>query len=274
MSVRTPVATGRPPRSRAATTPSVDVGRTAGAAPPAIAVDLGSGRTQVWVAGSGTVGGPTSDTAGRLGRLVHRGRVVDGAGCIVLLSELVRRFKQPIAPRSVVAVCRPVQVTEAEQEAMRRVVTEVFAPSRVLFVDTVRAAAIGAGTAAGGLLIADIGFEVTEVALLDQGRVQAARRSDIGTRDLERGATPEHIARTTSRMIDDLRHDAAGLPALSAARSRGLVVVGDGAMKPDVTVQIAGQIRIPVRCAASPWGAALNGAGLAAMAVTRHPATS
>ena len=169
-------------------------------------------------------------------------------------------------------VCRPVLATVAEQYALRQVVAAVLAPSRVLFIDTVRAAAIGAGAAAGSLLIADIGAELSEVAALQHGRVMAARRTDIGTRDLKRGAPTELLARTTTRMINELRHDPAQA-LVPAALTRGLIVVGDGAMTPSLTLQIAASLRIPVRSAAAPWTAALNGAGLAAMSAARHPAT-
>lgn len=148
----------------------------------------------MWVAGRGSVSCPTGDTFGTAGPLVRRGRVLDGSGCIVVLSQLIRRYSDPIPPGSVAVVCRPVLATMAEQDAIRRVVAGVFAPARVLFIDTVRAAAIGAGAAAGCLLIADIGVELTEVAVLDHGRVKAACRADIGTRDLARGAPTDLVA--------------------------------------------------------------------------------
>jgi rod shape-determining protein MreB len=190
------------------------------------------------------------------------------------LSQLIRRYSDPIPPGSVVVVCRPVLATMAEQDAIRRVVAGVLAPSRVLFIDTVRAAAIGAGAAAGGLLIADIGAELTEVAVLDHGRVKVARRAGIGTRDRARGAPTDLVAHATTRMINELRHDPVAPAAVPAALTRGLVVVGDGAMKPDLSLQIATTLRIRVRSAASPRAAALSGAGLAAMAVARHPAAA
>jgi rod shape-determining protein MreB len=115
---------------------------------------------------------------------------------------------------------------------------------------------------------------VTEVAVLQDGRVRAARRTDVGTRDIDRGATTEFVARAATRMINELHHDPLAQPLIAAALTRGLVLVGDGAMKPELTQQIAEKLRIAVRCAASPWAAALNGAGLAALAVTRHPAAS
>jgi rod shape-determining protein MreB len=79
--------------------------------------------------------------------------------------------------------CRPVLAAPVDQDAIRRVVTAVFAPSRVLLIDTVRAAAIGSGAATGVLLVVDFGSQLTEVAVLLDGRVAAARRADMGTND-------------------------------------------------------------------------------------------
>jgi rod shape-determining protein MreB len=274
MFVPTTVVSGQPPSSGPPAGPPIEARPGAPTLPTAIAVNLGSGRTQVWVAGRGSVSCPTGDTFGTAGSPVRRGRVVDGSGCIVVLSQLIRRYSDPIPPGSVVVVCRPVLATMAEQDAIRRVVAGVLAPSRVLFIDTVRAAAIGAGAAAGGLLIADIGAELTEVAVLDHGRVKVARRAGIGTRDRARGAPTDLVAHATTRMINELRHDPVAPAAVPAALTRGLVVVGDGAMKPDLSLQIATTLRIRVRSAASPRAAALSGAGLAAMAVARDPAAA
>jgi rod shape-determining protein MreB len=273
MFVSTTVVSGQHPSSGPAAGPPIDVQPSATTPPTAIAVNLGSGRTHMWVAGRGSLNGPTADTVGTAGSPVRRGRVADGSRGIGVLSQLIRQYRDPIPAGSVVVVCRPVLATMAEQYALRQVVAAVFAPSRVLFIDTVRAAAIGAGAAAGSLLIADIGAELSEVATLEHGRVTAARRTDIGTRDLKRGAPTELLAQATTRMINELRHDPAAQALVPAALTRGLMVVGDGAMMPSLTLQIAASLRIPVRSAAAPWTAAVNGAGLAAMSAARHPAT-
>ena len=101
----------------------------------------------------------------------------------------------------------------------------------------------------------------------------AARRTDIGTGDLNRGAPTEVLVSATTRMVDELRRDSATQDLGPAALARGLMVVGDGAMTPSLMAQIAASLRIQVRSAQAPWTAALNGAGLAAMSVARHPAT-
>jgi rod shape-determining protein MreB and related proteins len=272
MFASTTVVSGQHPSGGVAAEPPADTGASSETSPTAIAVILGSGQTHVWAAGRGGLSRPSGDTVGTSHAPVRRGRVADGSGCVDVLSQLIRQYRDPIPAGSVVVVCRPVLATMSEQYALRQVAAAVFAPSRVLFLDTVRAAAIGSGAAAGSLLIADIGAELIEVAALRHGRVTAARRTDIGTRDLKRGAPTEVLAHATTRMVNELRHDPTAQDTVPAALTRGLMVVGDGAMIPSLTLQIAANVRIPVRSAAAPWTAALNGAGLAAMSAARHPA--
>ena len=272
MSVSATVVSGEHPSGAPAAEPPVDTHPAAETSPVAIAVILGSARTQVWVAGRGAVNCASGEAVGTSRAPIRRGRVADGAGCVDLLTQLTRQYRNPIPAGSVVVVCRPVLATMPEQYALRQVAATVFSPSRLLFIDTVRAAAIGAGAAAGSLLIADIGAELSEVAALQDGRVAAARRTDIGTRDLKRGAPTEALAHAATRMVNELREDPAAQAVVPAALTRGLMVAGDGAMTPSLMMQIAANLRIPVRSAAAPWTAALNGAGLTAMAAARHPA--
>ena len=152
--------------------------------PAAVAVDLGSGQARLWAVGDGIRAAPSAGEAlSRPTPLVRRGRIVDAAGCVSLLTRLLHTFPQALPAGPVVVACRPVLATAADQDAIRRVVTAVFAPSRVLLIDTVRAAAIGSGAAAGVLLVVDVGAQLTEVAVLVDGRVAAARRAETGTHD-------------------------------------------------------------------------------------------
>jgi rod shape-determining protein MreB and related proteins len=243
------------------------------APPTAIAVDLGSSAFGAWAAHRGTVNAPCGDVFTSAGSLIRRGRIVDVDGCVTMLSQLIRRFSEPIPAGGIVAACRPVLAGDQDQAAMRRVIEAVFTPTRLMFIDTVRAAAIGSGAAAGSLLVTDIGAQLTEVALLHHGRVIAARRADIGTRDLSRGATADLISDIVARHIDDLRATTA-TPDLAPALTRGLLLVGDGAAHPGLSAALSAALRLPVHRAASPRTAALNGAGLAAMSLLHHPARS
>jgi rod shape-determining protein MreB len=230
----------------------------------ALAVDLGSGTTGLWATHRGTVS-DSSDAD-----LVSRGRVVDADGCVTLLTRLAQQFPQPVPPGGVVVACRPVLSTESEQATTRHVIEAAFAPRRILFIDTVRAAAIGSGAAAGSLLIADIGAQLTEIALLDHGRVVAARRADIGTRDLGQGATIELLTGAVAEHFGDLRADC-DPGDLREATARGLLLVGDGALHPDLPAALSEALRLPVHRADAPRTAALSGAGSAAASALRHP---
>lgn len=239
----------------------------------ALAVDLGSCRAGVWAAQQGTVSAPWSEWSTAAGTLVRRGSIVDVDGCTRTLSRLVRQYPQPVPAGGVVVACRPVLASEADQDATRRVIDAVLAPARVLFIDTVRAAAVGSGAAAGTLLVVDIGAELTELALLEGGHVRAARRTELGTRDLTRGATVELISESVRRHLDDLRAgpDVAGL---LTAMARGMLLVGDGALHLGLAPALSRMLGLRVHRAAAPRTTALHGAGLAAMSLLRHPVRS
>jgi rod shape-determining protein MreB len=254
----------------ARTMPARPVSRFRPAGSTALAVDLGSCVAGLWTAHHGTVTSACDDSSIPDRTLVRRGRVVDVDGCVRLLSRLVHRYPDRLPPGAVVVACQPVLATETDLNATHRVLDAVFAPSRVLFIDTVRAAAIGAGAAAGSLLVIDAGAGLTEVALLRNGQVIAARRADIGTRDLSRGATANQIADTVVSHVDELR---AGPDAarLSTALTRGALLVGDGARHPQLAGAISTTLRVGVHRAFAPHTAALTGAGRAATSFLRHP---
>ncbi|MEH0820242.1 MULTISPECIES: rod shape-determining protein [unclassified Micromonospora] len=240
---------------------------TADAAP--IAVDLGSSLLRIWLGPGRTLSVPLGH--GLRSPVVRRGRIVDGPACVSELRRILRDHRTPVPVGALVVACRPVLAAPAEQEATRRVLSAVLAPSRLLFLDSVRAGAIGAGAAAGTLLVADIGAQLTEVALLEDGRVVTARRADVGTRDLNHATTAAMLADTTSRLVRELRQDAALRPRVRAALARGPIVIGDGATRPDVTARLVATLGATVHRAASPRTAALTGAGMAAISALRHP---
>jgi rod shape-determining protein MreB len=254
------------------TPPSTTMGR---AGPAAVAVDLGSGQTRLWIVGDGIRVAPSvGEAPSRPTPLVRRGRIVGAAGCVSLLSRMAHSYSQPLAAGPVVVACRPVLATVADQDAIRRVMTAVFAPSRLLLIDTVRAAAIGSGAAAGVLLVADVGAQLTEVAVLVDGRVVAARQAEMGTHDPTGGSGPRLLAGVVTRLIADIGAHPRLQRLAAPALARGLVLAGDGATVPELTGRLAANLRVPVRPLASARMAALSGAGLAAMAACRHPAAT
>ncbi|MFE9692989.1 cell shape-determining protein MreB [Micromonospora sp. NPDC005806] len=263
-------STGRPPAGGA----SVRTGTVGAAAtrPSPVAVDLGSGQLRIRLADHGTISTPVGDRSIRRQPVVRRGQVVDGAGCAAVLSQLLREHRVRVPARPLIVACRPLLATATDQDLTRRVLDAVFAPARLLFIDTVRAAAIGAGAGAGTLLVADLGTEVTEVAVLRDSRVVAGRRANLGTGDLAHGATVGTLADTLTRLVRELVRGAGAAPAAATALARGMVLVGDGATRPDLRDCITATTGIPVHRAAGPRTAALTGASLAAAAAARHPA--
>jgi rod shape-determining protein MreB and related proteins len=241
--------------------------------PAAVAVDLGSGDTRIWAPGRPTLGVPTiSNSLTNPTRLVRRGRIADAAGYEQLLTRLLRRFHRPMPSGAVVVACRPVLATAEDDDAARRLLTAVFAPSRLLFIDTVRAAAIGAGATPGVLLVVDVGAQLTEVAVLNGGGVVAARRAEVGAMDLIAPTEPGPIVHTIVDLVADLRRDRRCLDLMDTVARRGLLLVGGAAARPELAARAAGALGMPVRPAARPRVAAVRGAGLAALATLRRAA--
>jgi len=241
--------------------------------PTAVAVDLGSGQARIWAVGHGTRAAPSiANGHGKKTALVRRGRIVDAAGCVCLLTEMSRELPGSLPPGSVVVACRPVRSTPSDDDALRRVIRAVFAPSKVLLIDSVRAAALGCAAAPGVLMVVDVGAQLTEVAVLVDGRVAGARRAETGTSDSMPAGRPHLLAGVVTRLVDDMRRSAHLRRLTAAALARGILVVGDGATMPELTTRLADNLRVPARPAPSPRVVTLSGAGLAAMAAGRHPA--
>ncbi len=253
--------------------PSGDPGT--GAEPAAIGIDLGSGYIKIWASGRPllhvpTIGGSLASPS----RPIKRGRISDYEGLEAVLAGLAGRYHRPLPTGAVVVAARPVLADPGEETDIRRLLTDVFAPSRVLFIDTVRAAAIGAGAAPGPVIIADVGKDLTEVAVLAQGGVVGARRADIGLRDLIEPSASWPLVRTVADLFADLRRDRHSRQASATALGRGLVLVGGGATQPELAARIAGTLGLPVRPSATPLVAAVRGAGLAALAALRRSAVA
>lgn len=239
--------------------------------PTPIAVDLGSGYTHIWIAGHGCHAAPTVDPGlSRPTPLVRRGAIVDRAGCVSLLTRLCRTLVSPLPVRPVVVVCRPVHSDTTDQEAIRQVITAAVNPGRILLIDTVRAAAIGSGTATGVLLVVDVGAQLTETAVLVDGRTVAARRAEFGTGDVAIGRPLALLVRAATGLIDDLRRDPGLRRLTTAALARGPVLVGDGAATPELARAVAASLGRPVRAAGSPRQTALRGAALVASAACQQ----
>ncbi len=237
-----------------------------------LALDMGSARTRAWVAGRGMIlDVPTVTFPGAL-HPIQRGTIVDVPGTARMLDRLLGH-RLPRLTRPLVVVTTPVLDGPTYRERARTAV-EVLRPRGVLTVPTARAVAIAANAdLARPLLVVDIGAHLTEVVLLADGAVFDARRTALGTTDLTCAATSTELSEAIGLMITSmLRQDRTSLTA--DALSRGALLAGGGALRPDLTWRLAGSLHAPLRAVPAPHTAAIRGAARILQSAHSHPSAS
>ncbi|MCQ6244449.1 rod shape-determining protein [Streptomyces malaysiensis] len=236
-----------------------------------LALDMGSARTRAWIAGRGTIIDVPTITFPGAGAVhpIQRGAIVDVPGTARMLDRLLSR-RLPRLTRPLVVVTAPVLDGPAYRERARTAV-EVLRPRAVLTVPTARAIALAANADLSlPLLVVDIGAHLTEVVLLVDGIVFDARRTALGTTDLaDAGATAEISEAITSMITSMLRQDRTSLTA--DALSRGALLAGGGALRPDLTRRLIGGLHAPLRAVPAPHTAAVRGAAKILQAAHAHP---
>ncbi|MBD0708835.1 MULTISPECIES: rod shape-determining protein [unclassified Streptomyces] len=230
-----------------------------------IALDIGSSRTRAWTPGAGVFANVPSGP-------VRRGRVTEPDSQLRLLRRLAEAAPGGDGHDTVVMLTHPVLAAPEERAAARRLV-DALGPTRVIAVDSARAAAAYAAPAGDGpLLVVDLGARLTEVTLVVDGNVTDARLAEVGVDDLPvSGSVPDTVAGTAADMVSDLwRRDRTG--AVRGALRRGVLVTGGGALCLDVTGRLAHLLRARVRLANDPQTSVVRGAGLMLASALRHPA--
>jgi rod shape-determining protein MreB len=226
-----------------------------------LAIDLGSSGARAWVPGQGlVVGGPADGESGS-GRPVRRGRIVDPASCAGVLDRLADTALGAHRQDSVIVMSHPVLAGQ-EHRALARELVVALGASGAVVLNSASAAAACAGRLGGGpVLVVDMGAELTEVALLVDGRVADARQTDVGLSDIEPGSLPAELACNVLGMITSMwREDQHG--AVRGALRRGPVLTGGGALRRDVTDRIAACLGVPVTIVPDPSTAVVRGAAL------------
>jgi rod shape-determining protein MreB len=214
---------------------------------------------------------PTTMSTGAQGICfpVRRGHVVDLPGAVCLLDHLLGR--RAGLGNSIVVLTTPVLCVD-EHRVSALAALEVLDARTVLTIDSVKAAAIGAGAdLKQPLLVVDIGAHLTEVGLLVDGAVATPSRLDLGTSDLGAATTAADLVHWIVTAATDLLRDEDLGPQVVDALERGPLLTGGGALRPEITYQLARQLRAAVRSAPAPHLAAVRGAGLALIAADRHP---
>jgi rod shape-determining protein MreB len=239
---------------------------------PGLAIDLGSARTRAWLPGRGLVAdAPTASAVGPGGSSpVRRGTVVDAEGAARLLGRLLGGYVPRSGHRPVVVLTTPVLCGDGDRAAALAAL-EVLRPRAVLTLDGVRAVALGTGAdPARPLLVTDVGARLTEVALLEDGAVAAARRIPLGSADIGGATTAAALADAVVETVTGLLRDDPTARTLDALEG-GLLLSGGGARRPDVVHRLARRLLTPVRPAPAPHTAAVRGAAAALSAARRHP---
>ncbi|MFF5846811.1 rod shape-determining protein [Streptomyces massasporeus] len=239
-----------------------------------IALDMGSARTRVWLAGKGTVVDVPTVTFPGTGAVhpVQRGTIVDTAGCSRMLQRLLGH-RLPRFTRPMVIVTTPVLDGVAYRTRARAAV-EVLRPRSVLTVPSARSIALAADAdLSRPLVVVDIGAHLTEVVLLCDGAVTDAHRTAVGTSDLDETHTPEQLVEAVVAMLTAIRRqDRTSLTA--EALRRGLLLAGGGALRPDLTHPLTARLKAPLRIVPAPHTAAVRGAARFLQAAHGHPSAS
>ncbi|HZX04163.1 rod shape-determining protein [Kribbella sp.] len=230
-----------------------------------VALDLGSARARVWSSERGLV--LDAPTARRGRRLVSRGTVADVAGVVALVGAAVEDGRRD---RLSAVVTTPVLSDDSHRADVRTVLAELGVGS-VVMIDSVKAAAFGAGAdVAGPLLVVDLGAQLTEVALVVGGAVVAARRTALGLDDVR---TVFPIVEVVGEAVLELLHGDCGAQVVDAL-DRGVLLTGGGALRPELTYKLGHRLGAPVAPAPAPHTAAVRGAATALQATHRHPTGS
>ncbi|MDX3519970.1 rod shape-determining protein [Streptomyces scabiei] len=237
-----------------------------------IALDLGSDRTRAWsFDGKPLFDVPTVAFGDGIVRPVRRGAIVDTAATATMLDRLLAH-RLPRSAHPLLILTTPALGGVAFR-AEARAAAEVLRPHTVLTVPAARAVAVAADAdLTRPLLVVDIGAQVTDVVLLDDGAVTDARRTALGTADIGRHAPAapltEAVGAMTTAMLDQ-----DGTSRTRDALRRGVLLAGGGALGPATGSRLAERLGVPVRPVPGPHTAAVRGAAALLRSAHHHPCT-
>ncbi|MEU5045828.1 hypothetical protein [Streptomyces griseorubiginosus] len=242
-----------------------------------IALDLGSSRTRAWTSGRRTIlDVPTLTFPGSPGEgatcPIQRGTIVDTPGTARMLDRLLAP-RLPRHGRPLLILTTPV-LGGVAYRAEARTAVEALRPRTVLTVPTARAVAVAAeADLARPLLVVDLGAHLTEVTLLVDGAVTDARRTALGTSDLDDLTPPTRIAEAVVAMVTGML-DQDRTPHTLRALRRGPLLAGGGALRADITRPLGEGLWAPVQPVRAPHTAAVRGAARLLQAAHAHPSST
>ncbi|MFE0452423.1 rod shape-determining protein [Streptomyces sp. NPDC058914] len=238
-----------------------------------IALDLGSARTRAWMPGHGLVlDVPTVTFGDGATYPIRRGTIVDTPGAARMLDRMLGH-RLPHSTRPLLILTAPVLGGVAFRTEARTAV-ETLRPHTVLTIPAARAVAVAAGVdLTRPLLVVDIGAHVTDVVLLTDGAVTDARRTTLGTSDLDNLTPPAQITDAVVAMVATMLEQD-HTPQTHDALQRGVLLAGGGALRPDITRRLTTQLSDSVKPVPTPHTAAVRGAATLLQAAHTHPSTT
>jgi rod shape-determining protein MreB len=238
----------------------------------ALAIDLGSARTQILVPGiDGVVDEPTkvayaftgeaiaagqdavvaaADGRGRILSPVRGGVVRDPVSCVHMLRILLREAGTDMA-RSPDVMLSLAATAQGRDASVAAAVVASVTGGRVVPIEAGLAACIGADldiVQGAPRLVCDVGADVTEMAAVADGHVIAsvATRLRLGAYDTRSEQALRLVEQLLRRTLDALPDRVAG-----DAAAAPLLLVGGGALRSDLIARIGArcrmQVQVPVR---------------------------
>lgn len=239
----------------------------------ALAIDLGSARTQILVPGiEGVVDEPTlvaytvsgeaiaaghdawiaaAEGTGRISSPVRGGVVTDPVSCVHMLRILLRKSGASLARPPDVMLSLAATAQGRDASVAVAVVASVTG-GRVLPIDTGLAACIGADldiVRSAPRLVCDVGAGVTEMAAVADGRVitSVATRLRLDAYDTRSDRALRLVEQILRRTLDALPDQAAG-----DAAAAPMLLVGGGALRSDLVARLGERFRMQVEVPVEP----------------------
>jgi rod shape-determining protein MreB and related proteins len=240
---------------------------------PALAIDLGSARTQIVVPGiDGVVDEPThvactstgeaiaaghdawlatAEGRGRLQSPVRGGVVRDPVSCVHMLRILLSKSGADLALHPDVTLSVAATAHGRDASVLAAVVASVTG-GRVFPIEAGLAASIGADLDIAQdvpRLVCDVGAGVTEMAAVANGQVIAsvATRLELGAYDTRSEQALRLVERLLRRTLEALPDGAAG-----DAAAGPLLLVGAGALRSDLIARLGARCRMQVLVPVKP----------------------
>ncbi len=214
---------------------------------PALSIDLGTAYVRIGVPGEPVVTERATRTNEAGGTAMRGGVIQDLDETAVILDAALRDTSVSNVRRARVVVSVPATATGVERRAVSWVAEKIGIRTDVVLVDEPIAAAIGLGLDIADdhpLLIVDVGYGITEAAIIASGDILAVRGVRLGCAELD---DPGACAWVLPRIVACVRTVLDDIHPNIAAEVDEVHLVGGGSVRSDVTRQLQATTGLPLR---------------------------